>query len=425
MAKFNKFERLIASQLHKHPFLKQMIKSGYQRLLYIFYKKNYKWKGIRELQSYGMVNTETFWGYYDKSPISNDNKHIAYNESVRSTKNKPDDSNYIYLKIVDVNSSKIVFSEEVRAFNWQQGCRAQWLSSTQLIYNDYDIERNCYVSKMVNLTDQSLNMTFDLPVYDCFKNEFAYSISFERLMHLRPDYGYRAHELDNYHLPLNDNDGLYFLDLKSGKSELIMTFTEFLHILPITLSKSENIIHKFNHLMLSPNGSQLMFLHRYYIDGTRFDRLVTMDTDSHRLRLLADDGMVSHCCWYGDNKIIGYLRHHGEDAYYLIDLSLDNVSYERINELNGYGDGHPSISSKGHLITDTYPDKSRMKNLILLNINSRDVHVIGEVFEGLEWEHESRCDLHPRFSFDGKSIYFDSVHEGKRQLYVMENPLNE
>ena len=45
---------------------------------------------------------------------------------------------------------------------------------------------------------------------------------------------------------------------------------------------------------------------------------------------------------------------------------------------------------------------------------------IGRFFAPRELDGEIRCDLHPRWSRDGTQVCLDSVHEGTRQMYVVE-----
>ena len=71
------------------------------------------------------------------------------------------------------------------------------------------------------------------------------------------------------------------------------------------------------------------------------------------------------------------------------------------------------------MIFDTYPNKSRMKKLFMYNMKSSDLKELGEFYEGLKYYNETRCDLHPGFSPDGKNIFIDSVHKGKRGLYII------
>ncbi len=64
-----------------------------------------------------------------------------------------------------------------------------------------------------------------------------------------------------------------------------------------------------------------------------------------------------------------------------------------------------------------------MQHLLLCNWKSGEIRRLGEFFHGFAYFGETRCDLHPRFSPDGKKIYFDSVFNGRRGLYVMESGL--
>ena len=54
------------------------------------------------------------------------------------------------------------------------------------------------------------------------------------------------------------------------------------------------------------------------------------------------------------------------------------------------------------------------------NIENSKLEKLGEFFQSFDFYGETRCDLHPKFSFDGKKVFFNSVHENKRHLYMMD-----
>jgi len=178
--------------------------------------------------------------------------------------------------------------------------------------------------------------------------------------------------------------------------------------------------HKFNHIMISPSGRKVMFLHRWALaNGRKFDALLVCNVDGSDLKVVADRGMVSHCYWYDDENIFGYLREFDGDRFYMINVNTLEKRVVGKNIIDKYGDGHPTIH-KDKIVFDTYPDKARMLHLFMYDLRTQKLKELGEFFQSFDFYGETRCDLHPRFSYDGRCIFFDSVHEGKRYLYMMD-----
>jgi Tol biopolymer transport system component len=70
------------------------------------------------------------------------------------------------------------------------------------------------------------------------------------------------------------------------------------------------------------------------------------------------------------------------------------------------------------ILTDTYPIPK--KKLIVEELYGDKQYVLSEYSPHKEGPIFTRCDLHPRWSFDGKLIFFDSTHGGNRSVYFID-----
>ncbi|RKY58480.1 MAG: hypothetical protein DRP94_06185, partial [Candidatus Latescibacterota bacterium] len=60
------------------------------------------------------------------------------------------------------------------------------------------------------------------------------------------------------------------------------------------------------------------------------------------------------------------------------------------------------------------------RHLLLFRPEDGKLLEVGKFFSPPELRGEIRCDLHPRWSRDGREVCIDSAHEGHRQMYVVE-----
>lgn len=415
MSSFSRSERLVAQVLSYAPGIKNIIKRSYQFANYMLKRKSYRFQSVAPITAFIADNNETFFGYYDKSPENSTGDFAIYQQCSYSTSNKPSAKHPVQIVVKDLrNQSEEVIGESF-AYNWQQGTKLQWLTKEKFIYNFFDAADRRYKSRIYNAYTKKEEAIINLPVYDCVK-DVALTVNFNRLAQLRPDYGYRniAEKID---FSDNTNDGIYRVNLSDNTSTLILSIKEVMDIKPLPSMKGAK--HKINHIMISPNGQQFMFMHRWIIPGgKRVDRLLVSDMSGNNIKVLVDEGMVSHCCWNGNDTIIGFFRHHTHgNSFYTIDVTHNSIKILS-NKLAQFGDGHPSVC-KDKMVFDSYPDRSRMKHLFIYDLRTDEVQDIGQFLEPLKYFGETRCDLHPKLTQSGDGIYIDSVHQGKRQLYKL------
>ncbi len=413
MKHYSEKERKIAVYLDKFPRLKKITKNIYQRLQYFKNKrKNFKCEladnVIFEDVLFKNDKYDMFFGYYDKTPWSNNMRYYLYNVVIK---------NKIHFYYHDFKRNENYFIDSSSAWNYQQGSMLQWLSDDTVIYN-YVKEDNL-ISKSYNIVTKVYS-TYSAPIQSVSQEKnFSITLNYKRLYKLRKQYGYKKKVLNyNKNQDAND-DGVFRIDFKTNKVELIISIRklfEFLDITNVNVSKA-----KINHIILSPDSTEFIFMLRWFTRNGKFSALFVSDIYGNNIRVLMNDRMVSHYSWIDNEHIIVWGRtKENNDRYYKINVNNNKTTIVGKDCLDVFGDGHPTVSpNKEWILTDTYPDKSRIRHLVLYNIKSEKKYLIGSFFSPFKYNWDNRVDLHPRWSPDGKKVSVDSSHNNKRENYII------
>jgi hypothetical protein len=180
--------------------------------------------------------------------------------------------------------------------------------------------------------------------------------------------------------------------------------------------------HYFNHLLVSPDGARFEFFD-LWMDGKKMiARMLTAAPDGTDLHILDPTGDTSHYIWRDPRHILAWSSQAQGDGYYLFE-DRPGGSVEQI----GKGvmlpeDGHCTYLP-GHrwILCDTYPDRQRYQHVYLYDIARNRRVPLGDFYQPPKYGGEWRCDTHPRYSPDGRSVVIDSPHAGQgRQLYSID-----
>ena len=415
-------EQRINYQLNKYPSIKKYIKKGYQLVMYALSPK-IKSEGNITRISFDDPTSDYFFGYYDKSPWDASGRYMLCMRA-KDTWSEPDPRDAAEILLVDIkdgNPFRVI--AKTQTWNVQQGCMAQWLGpdySTRIIFNDLRDGKYCSVIKDVKSAEEYV---LSMPVYTVAADgKTALSLDFSRLHNLRPGYGYAALPEKTEGIALPNEVCIWKIDIDTGVVTELLRYTDFAKFEPRPEMLEDGSMHKVNHLMISPNGKRFMVLYRWYCGQRKYTRLITCNIDGSDMYLLSDDDMVSHCYWKDNDQIIAFCnKHDGGTGYYLMKDKTQDYQHLWSSLSN---DGHPSYSPTDNslVVFDTYPDRSRIQEVKLArdtDVKGEDIKVIARVFAPFKYDNDTRCDLHPRWSRDGKKICFDACFEGHRGVYVV------
>jgi len=363
-----------------------------------------------------------WFGYYDKLEFDPTGRYVLGME-VDFEHRSPAADDVIRVGMVDLeDGDRWTELGTSSAWCWQQGSMLQWRpgSKSEVLWNDRDGDH--FVCHVLDVFTGE-RRTVPHPIYAVSPDgRWAVAADFRRINDMRPGYGYAGLADPNAGVLAPADSGIFRVDLESGKAELVVSLAEVAKIpFHYDLSPAK---HYFNHLLVSPNGSRFEFLHRWRMEGLRSfgTRMITAAADGSDLRVIDPSGYTSHFIWRDPRHILAWSRHesHG-DAFYLFE-DAEGGKVEVVGAGVMTRNGHCTYLPGGRwILNDTYPDVNRNQNVYLYHVATGRQVWLGHFHLPREYSGEWRCDTHPRFSPDGRSVVIDSPHSGQgRQLHLID-----
>ena len=363
-----------------------------------------------------------WFGYYDKLQFDPTSRFVLGNE-VRFQGRTPEPNDAIRVGMIDTeDNDRWTDLGETRAWSWQQGCMLQWIpgSKSEVIWNDRDGSE--FVSHILDV-QTGKKRTLPAPIYALSPDgQWAVHPDFRRLHDTRPGYGYAGIPDPNSDALAPASSGIWKLNLQTGKHEFLASVADISNV-----SDGRNTFDGakqwLNHLLFAPDGSKFCFLHRWKgpSDKSFVTRLITSKPDGKDMFVLDPYGKTSHFIWHDPDHILAWAFHPslGEKFYYYEDRTR-NV--EPVGPDVMVVNGHCTyLPGKRWILNDTYPDKDRNQNPYLYEIKTGKRVPLGHFNSPPEYKDEFRCDLHPRYSPNGRKVVIDSPHAGNgRQMYLFD-----
>ena len=362
-----------------------------------------------------------FFGYYGINPWDSTTRyHLALETDFHTHRPVPEDIATVGL--VDRDTHQFIPYAKTTAFNLQQGSMMHWIDATaaaEFTFNDW--EADALVSRALNPVTGDVRTIKGAIAAVSPTAPLAIGLNYGRMAHCRAVVGYATHSKPSDIEAQPEADGLYQLNLQDGSSKLVLSIADV-----IRASGDAQMVGKqawFNHALFNTDGTRLLFFCRVRQETGFYTSLWTVNPDGSDLEMQIPFGYrVSHFDWRTPTRIL--VSSDIVDEMGFVEFTDGARDFTPIGRGVLPHDGHASFSpDRQWLLCDTYPrGPERLAQLMVYNITENRKIVLGEFHHEEQFTGDIRCDLHPRWAPDGRTITFDSVHEGSRQIYFVELP---
>ncbi len=356
-----------------------------------------------------------FFGYYDLYPYHESGKYHLANR-VEFMDRMPEKDDVCTLGRINMENGEFEPFAKTTAWNFQQGALMTYniANYDEVFYNVR--QGDGYATCIHNLATGEKRYTDRACANISLDGKKGVAINFDRIYDFRPGYGYAGNKDPWYDIPQPEDDGVYLVDMESGKSKFLVSVADMVNCCPNPDYAEAKFV--INHITLNPSGDKYLALLRNFgtADGKIKWRtsLIIGDMEGN-VRNALPYTIISHYHWRDDDTMIIYAR-IGEDQGFFV-INVETGEYEYITEPSLKGDFHCLYThDRKYFIGCGYPDGANRRAMFIYNFaNGKRTNIVHD-FSTPTDNTDIRCDLHNRFDPTGMKISFDSTRNGRREI---------
>lgn len=349
-----------------------------------------------------------FFGYHDKKPFNYKNSKIIVHSYEKQKILEKQTNKEVFINLINLSDKKITKIDFTKAWSWQLGSSLQWHPYKDIFYYN-KIIKNKPITIQYDLK-KKLKKKLNFSIYNLSSDGRYFALAdFHKIAKLRKGYGFTS----NSDQKIDIKDKLLIYCNKTKSKKILHTFNN---------EKDTSIVGSYiNHLTFSPDNTKISYFRTIVKKNNQrqiFFYYYCLKKKRNFLFKQSETHLISHYCWKNKNEIMFTMKSNNKKYSYKIYNILNQRKKTLSSNLNK--DGHPMFNPKykNLFVSDTYPNLFGFQKLFVYSILKKKIIWKKYLYSPYNYKGIVRCDLHPRWSNDGKKILVDYVHNSDRNIGI-------
>lgn len=367
-----------------------------------------------------------FYGYYDNRGLDSSGcYHLCHR--VKFYNRLPEPGDICELGLIDIKHRTFSTFGHTTAWNFQQGAMLEYLSDEDDDRVIYNVEENGSYYCVIQTLSTGQKQIAGPAVADVSRDgSWGLAINMSRLFDFRPGYGYCSVADPYVNAKHPEKDGVFIVDLNQKITRQILSYPQISKLFRDVSSSKANSKLVINHITFNPSGKRFVFLVRNFpnLGQRHYTGVATADLDGSNLHIIMEfSPCASHYHWQDNEHLLIYAECRQSNFVRSMLIFRDLSDSLEVFPTELFPDDIHCLYSPNLsfiVVGDGYPNSCGYRDIQLINTRNMESTVLLSAWSDPKSDKDYRCDLHNRWSRDGRYLSFDSTHEGFRGIYIAE-----